>query len=520
MKPEELEQMIQGNTIQASVQFVDKPIYDIPYLPELFDKVCPAHIVGKLKAVRQHPFRRMIDLLNVDYDRFRELGGGGLGKWTLFQDVKQKLAEPAIQDRIIEIYNGCFVTHTYPEITAEEANDLTLCELFELAVMQYTQGLERIAEYNEGVKDTLAKIKTLLCPRYSRIEMAEILDISRERVRQLLVILPQQMLEGTVPGAPNLCISPSLVNKVKSIADALPSVCSGRVICDCFQCRDFDNTVLSKFLPLQRVPQRFVPIGTADYRNFDQTYYVPAEKDTKWLKIYINTLCGVLGNHADIFEIRPVDIDGIMSLMAQVEPDAQFDRNVVQTLLSQHQWFETVNMDGQVKYQMKYHCLQSAYKTLARLVYEEKIVSLNDIDNMHRARINNPQAPSILSLVSVAKKRIPWIISSGQNGKIEYSETGESRTRLIDVVRSWTKQQVLFTLDELTTHLTGLGYTDVAGQTLRAYVSAICYVENKRPDLFCHAEHIHEYTEGYSWRKKPRSGLMNWIARNIHSYLM
>lgn len=520
MKSEKFEKTKQDSPIRPSDQYAGKPIYEIPFIPELFDKICPSSIIGKLKSVRQYPFKRMVDLLDIDYDRFRELGGGGSGKWVLFQDFSQKLNDPDMQDRILDIYHCCFVSHVYPEITDEETKDLTVSERFDLAVRQYILGVERITAYDSAVADSLTKLKALFCTRYTRIEIAEKLGISRERVRQLLLTIPKQMLEGTLPGAANLRISPSLMNEVKNLADTLPPVSSARTLCDVFKCRDFDNTELGNFLPLQRVPQRSVPVGTSDYRNFDQTYYVSAEMDTKWLKTYVNTLCGVLGNHTDIFEIRPIEMDGILSLMKQVEPEFQFDREVVQALLTQHQWFEELNMNGVVKYQMKYHCLQSAYKALARMVYEEKNVSLNEIDNIHRIRTNNPQAPSILNLVSVVKKRIPWIVSSGQNGKIEYSETGENRTRMIDVVRTWTKQRVLFTLDELTDHLAGLGYTDISGQTLRAYVSSICYIDNKRPDLFCHAEHVHEYTEGYSWRKKPRSGLMNWIAQKIHSYLM
>ena len=89
MKPEELEQIKQSYPILPSEQFADKPIYNIPFTPELFDKVCMSLSIGKIKTLKQYPFRRMVDLLDVDYDRFRELGGSGLGKWALFQEVKQ-----------------------------------------------------------------------------------------------------------------------------------------------------------------------------------------------------------------------------------------------------------------------------------------------------------------------------------------------------------------------------------------------------------------------------------------------
>lgn len=507
--------------MKNSERYSGTPIAQIPFSSELIELLFPYSIVGKLNCVFQQPFKYMIELLDIDYETFLSWKNAGKKKWQDFQEVVNFLSTPEGQKKIVEAYDSCFAIHKYPCVSVED-EELSLEEKIDLAIKQYITGVEAIAKYKGEIKENLERLKLFFIEQCSQKEIAKRLELkSTERVRQLKIDFLKKMYDGGLKHATNLMFSPSFKEEIEEFISHLPTICSHKTLCETLQCDDYEETSASVFLPLKSAPKDKNTLKDAGYNTFDQFYYISKEADILWARTYLKAICGVLGYSSKIFDVRPLDINEIMSLLEQSNPDFYFDKEIVLDLLEQHTWVELLIIDNEVKYQLKYEKLKS-YQQVARIVHEKRPFpfNINDLDTIHREKLNDAQADSIIKNVTNAKNKICWLVAGGQNGLIEYNETGESRLNIKRTVEQWVDGKQMFYMKELLSDLERMGYTNLSELTIRSYVTNICAVDNNDHNCFCNWEYAQNYNDGHSWRKKSQQGLVNWIIRTVHGYLM
>ena len=498
-------------------------VEDVPFSAQLFDMVFPYEITGKLNCVKQQSFQRMVDLLNVDFERFLKWESAGAAKWMYFEKVKESLMSEDGCRKVLDIYNQCFVRHTFPNQLNLAEEEYNLSDKIDLAIRQYMDMLERMAEYNGKVKKELPRLKMIFTEKLTKEEIAARLGITNERARQIKIESTQDMYNGTLEGAENLSFSDSLKAEIDTFLNRLPEICSGKTLCEKLGCDNYEESVVSILLPLETAPKSQDSLGKSSYAEFDQMYYISKERSVEWTRTYLKSVSGVLGRtFSDGFDVRPMNIDGIMELLGMVKTDEdfEFDQQIVMDLLEQHSWVEQVECDGEMKYQLRYDQLKSNYKCLARLVYEHGTVMKSDMDALHCAALQDDTAKSIKNAFNTTIKNIPWVVHSGQSNVLVYNEQGTLRKTMRQAIREWTEEHVLFRMDEIRTALTEMGYMEPAEKTLRTYILENCKVDNKQRDLFCHSNHTDRYTDGYHWRSDTQKGVTNWLMNLVHTDLM
>lgn len=506
--------------MKNSEKYSGTPIAQIPFSRELIELLLP-NIVGKLNCVFQLPFKYIIELLDVDYETFLTWPKVGKAKWQYFQELVEFISTSEGQKQIIEAYDSCFAIHEYPCLSVED-DEHTFSEKIDLAIKQYILGVEVIAKYKVEIKENLERLNLFFIEKCSKKEIAKRLKLkSTERVRQLKIGFLEKMADGGLKHATNLMFSSSFKDEIEDFISHLPTICSHKTLCEALQCDDYEETAASVFLPLKSAPKDGNALSKQENNTFDQLYYIRKEDDIQWARTYLKAICGVLGYGSEVFDVRPLDIDEIMSLLEQSDSDFNFDKDIVLEILEQHTWIEQLIVDDEVKYQLKYEKLK-AYQQIARIVYENRQspFNINELDAVHRKKLNNLQAGSIIQNIGTARRKISWLVGGGQNGWVEYNETGESRLNIKRAVEQWISEQRMFCMKDLLSYLKEMGYTNLSELTIRSYVTDNCAVDNNDHDCFCNWEFVQDYSNGYSWRRQSQQGMVNWVIRMVHGYLM
>lgn len=493
-------------------------IFDVPFIPELLDILFPS-IANKLNCVKKQSFQRMIELLDVDYNTFSSWDNAGPAKWNSFMEIKKLLSTDEGKDKVIDAYNSCYISHRFPEFIDEEEDSLK--EKIDIAVRQYLSYLEKVAHYKANLLKDAKRMKLMFLEHNSNEELAKEFGLrSTERVRQLKIQYIENIINGTLVDANNLSFSDSLKKEIEYFLKQLPAICSKKYLEEVLQCENYEDTITSLVLPLQSVPQNENSLSNSPYKSFDQVYYTSTKESLSWVRIYMESLCGVLGHDSNIFDVRPLDIDDIMGLLEQIEPDFEFDREVVYDILQQHDWIERLAVGDDVKYQLKYQYLKKAYNYLARIVYEKKQLNLDDIDIIHREKINDFNASSIKLSVPNARDKISWVTYTKSNRVLKYDESGEPQKTMRDFIKEWVAERDVFTLDDILQTLSDNGYKTIIENTVRAYIMNYCCVDNNNRNVFCRSECIHNYTSEYSWRDKSQSGITHWLIIKVREHLL
>lgn len=499
-----------------------KTFNEIPFVPELLDILFP-QLGGNLNCVKVQDFGTMSGLLEVDEDTFMRWPNAGKRKLQAFKEVQHFLSTSEGQAKALEVYESCFETHFFPENLTIAQEELSLENKIGLAIEQYVCALEKVSEYYPAVEENIRRIKLLFVEQFSKREVAKELAIGEERVRQVKIELLEKMSDGKFRYAGNLKFSDSLKKDVEHFMEHLPPICSEKTLCGLLQCSAYDESAASAILPLKSAPTESYQLSSdSAYSHFDQLYYFSPGGSVAWVKTYMKAVYGVLGGETKKgkeSDIRPLGIDDIMDMLEKNNPKFEFDRNVVSSILEQHTRVESLIMDDEAKFQIKYEFLND-YQSIGRIVFENKRVVTSDIDTIHKDRMKGIQSDSISNSIENAKKNFTWIVGGGLNGILEYNETGEGRLNLRKAVREWVGSQTLFTIDDVLSALKEKGYSDFSELTVRAYVLEDCHVDNKDDNLFCNSECVGLFSENHSWRNKTQCGLNNWIIRNVHSYLM
>ncbi|MBR3613301.1 MAG: hypothetical protein IKL54_08400 [Bacteroidaceae bacterium] len=499
---------------------MNKEFANIPFCAEIIKLLFP-RLKGKLSCVLQQPFQHFNEFLSVDYNTFISLKNAGPAKWDAFRKVVEFLSSNEGQDTVVDVYNSCIAIHEFPENLSVDEEEYSLEKKIDIAIKQYIAGVEAIAKYKGSISRDLEWLKMLFINRNTKEEIAEKLKLTTERVRQVNVELVEKIYNSEIKSAENLKFSPVFKEKIEELISHIPTICSHKTLCEALQCNNYEKTVASVFLPLKSAPMDNRTLTETGYSTFDQLYYISKEDSILWARTYIKALCGVLGYNSDIFDVRPLDIDEIMSLLEQNDTEFVFDKDIVLEILEQHTWVEQLILDDKVKYQLKYEKLKG-YQQVARIAYENRPSKLNikDIDTINRGKLNDNQARSIINNINNAKTKISWLVYGGKNGWIEYNESGETRLNVKRAVEQWIANKQMFYIKELLSDLERMGYTNLNELTIRSYVTDNCAVDNNEHDCFCNWEYIQDYKDGHSWRKKSQQGLVNWAIRMVHGYLM
>ena len=484
----------------------------IPFDAELLEILMSREYLSSINILKTKNIANMASFVKIRSEQISRWNAVGSVVLRKIQEMQNYCIEN--QSQIEEVYNLCKVEHTFPKKLSLEQEEFSLEGKIHIAIEQYIEFLSKKSQYLGSLVNDLERIKLLYIDRKSIIDIAGELNLTYERVRQLKSKYLNAMFEGTLKGAENFKFSDSLKNEIEYFKGRLPLICSNITLCEMLQCDNYDDSYSSLILHMEEI----TPVNNENF--YDQKYFISNETNKKWAKDYIKLICGVLGWSNKNCDIRPMSLDNIMDMLEIAKPnDFEFDRETVLDLLEQHTWIEKLNINDIEKFQLRYENLNTDYKKLGRLVYEFKEVTVDNIDNLHKEKMNDSNARSIINAKENLKKHITWVVNGGQNGILKYSETGKEIQSLRAVVREWIRNKELFTFEEAINAFTELGYTNLNHPTIRTYLLEGCCVENTNQDLFCNMDYIEKYSD-YSWRNKSQHGIVNWLMFSIYTYLI
>ena len=502
-------------------------IADIPYSQELISLIYPKFANKINKILEYFRFVRLIDLLGVTESEIQRVPNIGKSKIAYFQQLQEYIKNENNWAYIMDVYDCCFKEHLFPENLSEEQQLLPLEDKINLAVRQYADYIVKLSHWHEKVQKDSERIRLIFLEKRTKAEIAKELKIGTERVRQLKTKYVIDFYEGTIKHCSHLRFSDELKAEIKNLIDSMPQYCSSARLCEqlsCDSCEDSTAIILlqaSQYSPIKQTPQDSSTIGQqgGQYVYFDQLYYIPRYEDMINLRTYVNTIYKALEGDDDLAEIRPITLDGVMELLPAINPGFDFDRNVVQDILDQHQWIEAITTDDDIKYQVKYQYLKKAYAKVGRLVYEFKRIDLEKIDELHRTKLSDSEAEGVGGNVESAKQHIDWVVS-GEYGVVEYNENGEGKQKLTNAVKEYITQHELFAYEDLAQHLIDNGYeTTNSTRTIRCYINKLCSPANQAPDIFCRDD-VRSLHPEYTWRNKAQNGIGNWVIKATHQYLL
>lgn len=494
---------------------------DIPYSHELISLIYPENY-GQIGIILESPrfkFDKLVDLLGVTENGLQRIQGIGQRKIICFIQLQEYIKDESNWAYIVDAYDCCIKEHLFPENLSDEQLQLPLNTKIETAVTQYVNHIERLSRWYSSVGAEAEKIRLIFLERRARTEIARELKLSTERVRQLKIKYVTDFYEGTIRHCSHLRFSDELKDEIKDFIDSLPQYCSYTRLSELLSCDNCEDCTAIAFLPIKQTPIDASSIGKSPYTYLDQLFFIPRNEDMMNLKVYIDSIYKALEGDKALAEIRPITLDGIMNLLAEINPDFDFDREAVQEILEQHSWIEAIEADGELRYQLAYKYLKKDYACVGRLVYEHKKVDINEIDRLHRAKLADDNARSIRNAIAVARGRFPYLVTTGQNGTLEYDESGKGRPTLISAVAAYAALHPLFTFDNLRQHLEGIGYDCTREGSIRTYILKHCSPSNQDSNLFCRYDVLSDYPQ-YTWRNKVQNGVGNWVIRAVRQCLL
>lgn len=502
---------------------INNPTYsqlaDIPYSQELISLIYPERANKINRILEYFTCTKLIDLLAVTENEIRRVPNIGTSKIAYFMDLQKFIEDENHWAYIMDAYDSCIKEHHFPENMSDEQLQLSLNDKIDLAVRQYADYIVKLSHWNNNVKSESDRVRLIFLEKRTKAEIARELGLTIERVRQLKIKYVTDFYEGTIRHCSHLRFSEELKAEIRDFIDSLPQYCSYTRLCELLSCDNCEDSSAIVFLPIKQTPLDASSIGKNPYTYLDQLFFIPRNEDMKNLNIYIDSIYKALEGHPSLAEIRPITLDGIMNLLAEINSDFDFDRNAVQEILEQHSWIEMLEIDGEIRYQLAYKYLKKDYACVGRLVYEYKKININEIDALHRQKLANNNANSITNAISVAKRHFPYLVTAGQNRVYEYNENGISKPTLINAVANYIAGHAFFSFDELRQHLSDNGYDCTKEDTIRTYILKHCSPSTQESNVFCRYDALSDYP-AYTWRNKVQNGVGNWVIRTVRQCLL
>lgn len=493
----------------------DSAIADIPYSLQLLEHIFPnnKNLIQSVIARVGQSMTKLIHMLDIDVNKLiSSMPGVGVGKINELCRIQDYIKDSNNWASILDIYDCCIKEHSFPEGDYGVLCEMSISDKIDLAMKQYVEMIGRITTYIPRVKDDYERLHLLFIERKSKKEIASLLKLTEERVRQIKEKYIQKVFAGNIKNAQNLSLSKNLLEEINDLFSQIPIYCSENELGNQFGCSDFENSTIRDLLPIDVAPTDKTTLGEYPYSNFDQCYYIPKKETRANIQTYINTIYQVMSTD----EIRPISIDEIMDLLNDKDSRIDFEKSIVIDLLDQHSWFEQVNDNDEQKYQLKYEYLKD-YTRIGRIVYLYKNVKINDIDAINE-KLARGECKSIRNSETNAKSQLTWCVQ-GQTGFLEYNETGIARNNLKVEVQDFIRNRELFSFQELIKYLKSKEFDVSKEKSIRSYATDLCHTSINDNNLFCNSEYIEKYNN-YDWKAKHQIGITNWIANVVKDVLL
>lgn len=159
-------------------------------------------------------------------------------------------------------------------------------------------------------------------------------------------------------------------------------------------------------------------------------------------------------------------------------------------------------------YWLKTEYLNTGEQQMARLIYDKKNPVLSkDVIKEFKEKYGKTFTTSLTTLKKFGLKNI-------QGNLWAYGD--KELPAIQKAVLEFVEDKIIFTYEELEEYLISKGY--IIPSSIRAYITSLCYVDNKNKDHFCHKSYVDDYSQ-FSWRNQSREGLTNWILNAIKDFI-
>lgn len=205
-------------------------------------------------------------------------------------------------------------------------------------------------------------------------------------------------------------------------------------------------------------------------------------------------------------EVRPLPLSVLVVRMSQCVSmcGVPIDRKTIKMVLSLRRYFVLKRgADGESRYSLRFEYLK-IYQQAARIIYERKSVSYQQILGEFESRTGKMESPSMSAL----RKHYPWCVPMGKTLWL-YRPQEDKLRNIQEVIKEYCEEKVRFSFDELQGALAGMGY-DMKEKSLRNYVLKHCRVLNVDNRRFCLTSAITDEENGL-YRKKFAG-----LTRNRH----
>ena len=481
---------------KRSDAFRDEEIYEVPAGVEDL----PVRTQNMLEKSDIELLVQILDLTKTDVLRFPNQGPKS---WNNTVELKEQIVDNP--DYFVKKYEESYKIHELPE----NGEGLSLYERCKLALNQLADILE-----NQGKRRSAYLLKGYFIEGVER----EILDknlpyspgekkeLGAERIRQLLVIHQQKMMSGSNnPLVENAYFSDSLINELESIKEELlyrPTASANLLL---QAPADVDNMPILRLLGLN-----ILDITSERKVFLDAPRIIAADDEKGYIALHIKALHYVMAALA-----RPADKDEIIQevLKSEYLPD-RFNLDVIEKVLSTHTWIET---DGD-KYTYPFELLSTTVTRVARIIYEKKDITTEEIKAIDQQRRNATKAISSIHAASVMAK-YPWVAKGAKNDEYIYQpENAPALKPLRVVTEEYAREHVLFKFSDMVRDLRELGYKQYAEGSFRTYVLKFCVPSNKDSNLLCLESEIDKHDKS-SWRSRTIQGTTNWIINSCVNIL-
>lgn len=180
------------------------------------------------------------------------------------------------------------------------------------------------------------------------------------------------------------------------------------------------------------------------------------------------------------------------------------DQRFVDTILSDRRVTESTS-DGSVKVRMEFFI--SDEQRVGRVIYDShRWLTRSQLMEEFRRRMGRES-----NSVNLSNLRKYGIHSSG-----DLWACGQKKRPVNHFITDYCREHRIFYMHELEAALKEEGYPIL--HRVRGYVTLSCLVDNLDANHFCHKDYAQDYPE-YSWRRSGRSGLANWILRQVRDVL-
>ena len=484
---------------------------DISQIP--FNETLVEHFVSKFNGnfdiLRRLGVEMITDVLSVTKEHFLTTVGGTEKRWNKVKELQRVIS--VNRKEVEDYFTCCIQCHEFP-VLSEAQQSLSLNEKAELAIQQVSDFLMNASTYGKSYAKAFLKVDSfILKDEDKETSMRRFSLSSGERVRQLRTEFFSSLREGSITDIDNLRFDDDFILEIRQISETLPMFVSKSALSDALGVADIATSSVKHFIGYKEV---YIE-DNAQYSYFDQPYYIPSLQYGEDVKKYINGVICVLGKRKDA-DIRPLTLEQIMETLELNDPDYDYDQDTVEAIIKQHTWIESLKADDGDVYQLNYELL-SDYQKLGRIIFEKKMVTLDEIKKELERRGSN-RASSIIRSLRTTSTKFNWVCLAGQNGIYEYNPGGHSRLPLNEAIRKFSEDKICFTWDDIYKFVSDAGYERLVESSIRTYITSLCSTSKSDADLFCLKSRVGDYPE-ISWKSKSQQGLYNWLLQVVIQFL-